>query len=190
MCMRAQNAQVTYTHRTVAPYIKYHKAGQVPMDMPEEIKTHSCRTNCELAHCYVQLATCHMTCTQHHCYIHDTYTCTNLTVPFYTTNHSNIYVKLCSHIKRFEMISHDMLGLADVAWLAAIQQQAELLAHLLMLCSSVSGVGSKEESVQVTACCLTCCLPSLQQPPCHLQQAREQALQCALHETHAMCSAM
>ena len=61
-----------------------------------------------------------------------------------------------------------------------------LLAHLLLLCSSVSGGGSKEESVEVTAGCLTCCLPSLHQPPCHLQQAREQALQCALHDTHAM----
>ena len=65
-----------------------------------------------------------------------------------------------------------------------------LLAHLLMLCSCVSGVGSKEESVEVTGGCLTACLPGLNQPPCHLQKARKQALQCALRETHAMCSAL
>lgn len=53
--------------------------------------------------------------------------------------------------------------------------------HLLMLCSSVSSRGSKEEGVQVAAGSLARCLASLYQPPCQLEQAWEQTLQRTLH---------
>lgn len=83
----------------------------------------------------------------------------------------------------------------DTAWQAAshlvnqrVHMTDSLPAHLLILCSFVKVGGSKEEGVQVAACPLTARLARLHQPPCQLQKAGEQALQCALHGSESQAA--